>query len=160
MITKSLQELDNLKKVCLIAESYDTRITAIPKNSNTIEELYNNIIKTKEEIIQKLEKEGIPVKELMTEDYEKYTDKYYHRKFWNEIELPEEVELYFRQFKRLTNTEYDSTKKYALCLYDMSDEDLFFETEEKVEAFIEEEDVAPATLYLIKEKYYEEIYSI
>ena len=160
MITKSLQELDNLKKVCLIAESYDTRITAIPKNSNTIEELYNNIIKTKEEIIQKLEKENIPIKKLMKGDYEKYTDKYYHRKFWNEIELPEEVELYFRQLKRLTNTEYDSAKKYALCLYDMSDEDLFFETEEKAEAFIEEEDVAPATLYLIKEKYYEEIYSI
>lgn len=101
---------------------------------------------------------------LDEQDYTVYTDKYYHRKFWNEIELPEFLNQLFYELRSFLNLEYQDVRTYELSLYDMSEEAFYFLTKEEVVQFANTVNCAPATLRQIITSnggtYTEELWSI
>lgn len=82
-------------------------------------------------------------------DYTAYTDKFHHRKFWNEIEDCNAVSYFLKKFfelARISTVETD-TMNYCLYLYDFNNFAIYFEDENALNAFIEAEDVAPCTCF-------------
>lgn len=81
-------------------------------------------------------------------DHEQFTDKYHHRKFWNEIENPEIIDELIHTFCKLWNNENhkiytDSNYDKSICtwnvrLYYFNDFDLYFENPEETYAFVED----------------------
>lgn len=62
-------------------------------------------------------------------------------KYWNEVELPEIVEILFRRFCELV--ESDEEGEYAVSVYDMSDMEITFAEERQVDALMEQYDLEP-----------------
>lgn len=89
-------------------------------------------------------------------DYEQFTDKYHHRKFWNDIENHEIIDALIQTFCRLWNNENhkiytDSNYDKSLCtwnvrLYDFNDFDLYFESQEETDTFINSFELEPITV--------------
>lgn len=116
------------------------RITAA-REIDTVDELYEKA----EEINSALE-EFLPL-ELRTalmkatqKDYCFYTSCGYGR-FWNEVELPEIVEILFHRFCELVHIDKDG--EYAVAVYDMSDREIVFSEEKQVDALMETYDLEP-----------------
>ena len=116
------------------------RMTAA-REIDTVDELYEKA----EEINSALE-EFLPL-ELRTalmkttqKDYCFYTSCGYG-KFWNEVELPEIVEILFHRFCELVHIDKDG--EYAVAVYDMSDREIVFSEEKQVDALMETYDLEP-----------------
>lgn len=92
-------------------------------------------------------------------DYETYTYKNYHRKFWNEIELPPIVLSLFNGTVELAGLTHKDSSNFVVDLYDMSGESIWFDTLEDMETFLGEEDVTPYTAFEIMENQCFELYS-
>lgn len=100
--------------------------------------------------------------DLIIGDYSVYTHDKYGRKFWNEIENPPFLEMLLKKLIYiLPNVKWSMPYDYCLVLYDFNDLDIYFETEEAVDNFIDKFDVAPATLFVMdKTGHYVESWSI
>ena len=83
---------------------------------------------------------------LLEGDYEAYTEKHYGRKFWNEIENPAFLDDLLDELTKLIPS-VKPEGDFCLSLYDFHNADLYFASEEDVNAFVSEYDVAPATLF-------------
>ena len=93
-----------------------------------------------------------------TGDYEDYTDKYYHKKYWNEINNHPIIDTLIEQAIKIFNvtSEYDvySDMHYSkakclwnLRLYDFNSYDLYFETEDYLLQFLNTfENLTPCTV--------------
>lgn len=89
-------------------------------------------------------------------NYEQFTDKYHHRKFWNEIENHEIIDEFIQTFCRLWNNENhkiytDSNYDESICtwnvrLYNFNNFDLYFENQEETDAFTENFELEPITV--------------
>ena len=94
-----------------------------------------------------LEVGGIGKLDMLLEgDYEAYTEKHYGRKFWNEIENPAFLDDLLDELTKLIPS-VKPEGDFCLSLYDFHNADLYFASEEDVNAFVSEYDVAPATLF-------------
>lgn len=80
-------------------------------------------------------------------DGELYTDKYYHRKFPNEIPNPMAVKHVLYHAANIMKL--DANSNFELRLYDFADYSLYFQTKEDADEFAKKYDVAPASLYQI-----------
>ena len=98
-----------------------------------------------EEITQKFET-VIPAE--VKEQLERLTcnDYYFYQscklgKFWNEVPLPEIVEILFERFCQLAGA--DENGEFAISVYDMSDSLITFSTEEEMDELLMKYDFEP-----------------
>lgn len=91
--------------------------------------------------------------------YEVYTDKYYHRKFFNEIENDDIIENILDNLINALRLDSTEDKKLCLSLYDLNDEMIYFFTEKEMEDFINCYGIAPYTAFAIKDNSYVELWS-
>ena len=96
--------------------------------------------------------------ELATEgDFERITEKYHRRKFFNEIPNDIIVDSLIMAFERIW--EIPQEGKYFVEVYDLGDEPLFFDDYDDLCSFIHNYDVAPYTVFEVKENASVELYS-
>ena len=98
--------------------------------------------------IQKIVPERV-IDDCYDADYEMYTDRFYHRKFWNEIPNDRATEIAFNAFRDYIEDAYktgDSTE-FELSLYDYNDEAIFFSSLKAASDFIQHYDCCPYTLF-------------
>ena len=86
--------------------------------------------------------------EWLYSDYEVYTDKHHHRKFWNEIENHGSIESFLEKFLEIFDAE-DEPQNFAVALYDFNDYDIVFANEDDMNSFLCNFDVAPYTVFRI-----------
>ena len=92
-------------------------------------------------------------------DYDVYTDKYYHRKFWNEIPNPDVIQEIFIKICEVLNVN-NAEFKYMLCLYDFNEKEMYFKTEKDMIDFIIKYYLAPCVAYVLKNGHYTEMWSM
>lgn len=92
-------------------------------------------------------------------DYDVYTDKYYHRKFWNEIPNPNIVQEIFDKISEILKTD-NSNSEYMLCVYDFNDKALYFKSENEMTNFVNEYHLCPSVAFVLKENHYTELWSV
>lgn len=92
-------------------------------------------------------------------DYEVYTDKYYHRKYWNEISNPDAIEDVFNAITEIFDG-FNEDYEFLLDFYDFNNQGIQFPSEEKIEEFIDVFDVAPCTAFKTKDNALVELWSI
>lgn len=92
-------------------------------------------------------------------DYEVYTDKYYHRKYWNEISNPDAIEDIFNAITEIFDG-FNEDYEFLLDFYDFNNQGINFLSEEKIEEFIKVFDVAPCTAFETKDNALVELWSI
>lgn len=99
-------------------------------------------------------------------DYEEYTDKYHHRRFWSEIENHPIIDRLLKRFCDLNRYETDgkraitTEKNWNLCLYDFNNYDIYFSSETEVNAFASMFDPVPYTVYRYENGYWAEQYTV
>ena len=162
MYSNCLNELYNLKKNILILENenngYDKSNELFSKfcSSNTVPESEEELLVQITVFNDMLEKEiktfmhNEEYECLLWGDYENYTAKFHHRKYWNEIENDVSVNYFllrFLQLKKIDAKPLGSSLFYFVSIYDLNDEDAFFETKDAAEKFIDRYDCAPCTLF-------------
>ena len=91
-------------------------------------------------------------------DYEVYTDKHHHRKFWNEIKNHSSIEIFLEKFLEIFDAE-DEHQSFAVSLYDFHDYDIVFANEDDMNSFLCNFDVAPYTVFSIEDGQWIEEYS-
>lgn len=146
-------ELYYLKTYILMAENIVGQ-SAVSKRINykqlDIEKEY-----TEDYILEFIEKTQKDVLSLIPEaifeyyvysDYEAYTDKYYHRMFFNEIENDDIVDNIFDIIVNHFDV-YDCDRPYCLSLYDFNNAFLYFKSEKDMNTFFDEHDIVPCTAY-------------
>ena len=112
--------------------------------------------------IQKIVPERV-IDDCYDADYEVYTDRFYHRKFWNEIPNDRATTLAFDAFRTTIMDKYQTKKSddyYTVSFYDFNDADIQFDSKKLAESFIETHDCAPFTLFKVSGTRIEEIYSV
>ena len=92
-------------------------------------------------------------------DYEIYTDKYYHRCFWNEISNPDAIEDIFKAIAEIFDG-FNEDYEFLLDFYDFNDQGIQFSSEEKIEEFVKVFNVAPCTAFQINSNVAKELWSI
>ena len=91
-------------------------------------------------------------------DYEVYTDKYYHRMFFNEIENDDIVDNIFDVIANHFEL-YDDNRPFCLSLYDFNNAFIYFKTEADMNNFFCKYDIVPCTAYENKDTVYTELWS-
>jgi hypothetical protein len=79
-----------------------------------------------------------------------YTNAYHGDKFWNELPLPEVVQIIFEAYINLAGLRYSSSSKYVVDIYDLSDQSFFFNTAKQMHSFLDAEDIAPYVAFRCK----------
>ena len=69
-------------------------------------------------------------------------------KYWNEVSLPEIVEILFDRFCQLVGE--NKAGEYAVAVYDMSDKEIIFSTEEEIDRLLERYDLEPCEKMFLK----------
>lgn len=69
-------------------------------------------------------------------------------KYWNEVPLPEIVEILFERFCQLVGE--NKAGEYAVAVYDMSDKEIIFSTEEQIDGLLERYDLEPCDIMFLK----------
>ena len=148
-ITEAFHLMDTMKKRYLQLEylSKENQLghSRCINNIESIDE-FAAFIKEDIEYIETYIPEAI-IEFLDDGDYEIYTHTNYGNKFWNEIELPYEVQRYFDIFQNLMGGGLKDTSKYELQFYDLYPNSLYFDDLESLEKLIKAEDLAPFTAY-------------
>lgn len=88
-------------------------------------------------------------------DYEEFTDKYHHRKFWGEIENSPIIDMFIEQFCKIygkykiytDENRDDNICMWNLRLYDFNDYELYFVNQEDLESFTDDFDLEPYSVY-------------
>ena len=165
---KILQILYDAKKYFLIAEYYD-RKTAYETEQKWAKITQNMKVETEfearlvaESVKDILENCAIDayvgdsgssyhytIDKLLNGDYDVYTHRHHGNAFWNEIPLPKIIEVALEKACEVYGIECNPIFKYELRLYDMSDYAISFETENKLNEFVNKNDVAPASAFYI-----------
>jgi len=145
-----ITQLDLLKKRCYQAiflghERELPAIVDVPEGTATMAGLMG-IIKEEIDKVEALIPEEI-VGVLDEEDYEVYTRPLFGRIYWNEMDLPELVDYYTGEMAVILKINNPENNTHMLTVYDLSDYDFYFKDYETLEAIVEVEDVAPATIY-------------
>ena len=155
-ISKVYWNLYYLKKYHLMAEYHNIKPIEIFRECKNLIELDEIIEENLKDIQAQLGDKAFPLEE----DYETYTYETHHRKFFNEIECPLIVEKLFKELQKVTDTEFkENSTSYCVTSYDLEPSSFWFKTEEEAEDFLEENDVAPYTLFYYENSLYTEIYS-
>ena len=154
------------KKAMLMVECIDSNYKRVDevfetvKNNLASAETLGDITEVAEQYFEGI-KALIPAEtyeEWFDADYEVYTDKYHHRKFWNEIENHESIEVFLEKFLDIFDAT-DEPENFAVSLYDFNNYDIIFANEEDMNSFICNFDVAPYTSFRICGDHWEEIES-
>lgn len=90
-------------------------------------------------------------------DFALVTEKYYHRKFFNEIPNDAIIASLITAFERLW--ELPSEGPYFIEIYDLGDEAIFFESETHMKEFLDAYDTTPYTAFEVQEHCSVELYS-
>ena len=90
-------------------------------------------------------------------DFSLITEKYYRRKFFNEIPNDVIVTSLITAFERLW--QLPSEGPYFIEVYDLGNEAIFFNSETHMKEFVEEYDVIPYTAFEVQEHCSVELYS-
>ena len=90
-------------------------------------------------------------------DFALVTEKYYHRKFFNEIPNDAIITSLITAFERLWGL--PSEGPYFIEIYDLGDEAIFFESYDAMKQFVDDYDATPYTAFEIKEHCSIELYS-
>lgn len=129
---------------------------------DSIEELTIVVYKLSEEL-----RKNIPcdlLEEYEGSDYEKYTDRYYHRQYWNEISNFDFIEIFLSKFEQLykscNNDTIDSNGEYCIRLYDFNDYEIYFKSLKSLEEFASLYDLVPYSVYKVNKTSYEELYTV
>lgn len=124
----SLQTLIPLRK------SQGKELRTVEELSETAEQISRQFLEMVPKEIQK------PLEERTQQDY-----CFYQRcgfgKFWNEVPLPEIVEILMNRFCQLVGEEQGGA--FAVSIYDMSDAAIVFSSEEQVDRLMERYDLEP-----------------
>lgn len=164
-LTKNIfDELYYLKRDILIAENivgYHNVSKAIQYKTiagYTAEQTTTHIIATREKV-----KALIPsdmYEKCQYVDSEVYTDKYYHRKFFNEIENDIIIENILNNIIYVLKLDKTEDKKLCLSLYDLNNEMIFFCTEKDMEQFTNNYSISLYTAYSVNNNSFVELYSV
>ena len=160
-------ELYYLKKSVLMLENIDNGISKINSlfsdfRTNNPKPLTEEQLIVQVNTFRNMLDKRIPImikEEWYFSDYDVYTDKLHHRKFWNEIENDNSVNYFLHTFIEIKNLG-NVYLPYMLSLYDFNNADIYFESEEKAKIFALEYDCAPCTLFRQHRRYNEELWSI
>ena len=154
------------KKAILMLENLDNNFERVSKiykkfansihHAEDMREL-TNLAENYEKELRELIPEDI-YEEWDYGDYEVYTDKFHHRKFWNEIENHKSINAFLDRFLEVY---YERPKKenFAVSIYDFNNYDITFEKLEDMEEFIEKYDIIPYTAFGIIDGEWYELYS-
>ena len=154
-ITKVYWMLYDLKKYHLMAEYHDMKHKEILRECKNLIELDTLVQENMNLVKKQLGRKAFSLEE----DFETYTDKYHHRKFFNEIEPTEALCELFKQFRKVTDTQPSKDRPYEISSYDLYPLGFWFDSIEEAESFLEENDVCPYTLFKYEDGQCEEIYS-
>lgn len=91
-------------------------------------------------------------------DYEVYTDKYYHRQYWNQIRNHKSITDFLETFLKIFDAQ-DEPQNFAISLYDFNNYDIIFANEDDLNSFICNFDIAPYTVFEIHDNNWDEMYS-
>ena len=137
---------ENLHGVLFIRKEFEKfkALHGIPKTESDLLEMINNFLTVIKETVPHDLKE-----EWDYSDYEVYTDKYYHRKFWNEIDNDDTINFFLDKFFKFVNVATDDSDdmKFTLRLYDFNDFDVYFHNEKEAVEFIDRYASAPITAF-------------
>lgn len=90
-------------------------------------------------------------------DFALVTEKYYRRKFFNEIPNDAIITSLITAFERLW--ELPSEGPYFIEIYDLGDEAIFFDSYDAMKQFVDDYDATPYTAFEVKEHCSVELYS-
>lgn len=127
-------------------------IQEILKNITTMYE-FSTFVRMYKRSIEKEVPEDL-FNEWSDDDSETFTDKYHHKKLWNEIENHPIIDALIEKFCSLypdckirTDNNYDSEVcTWLLILYDFNNFNLFFESKEDLENFAMHFELEPYTV--------------
>ena len=148
-ITEAFQAMNLMKKRYL-------QIEYLGKSEKLAFSRCMNDIQNMEDLAEALEEDIEYMEGYITEaiiefldngDYEVYTNDHHGRKFWNQIELPHQVQRYFDIFQKIMCGGLKDTSKYELQFYDLYPNSLFFDDLETLEKLIGAEDFVPFTVF-------------
>ena len=85
----------------------------------------------------------------LCKDYTAYTSEFHYRKMWNEIANDKITQYYLDlAFKMISvSTKVTEKTRYSLRIYDFNDFDIYFNTEQGAENFVNTYDVDAVTLF-------------
>lgn len=131
-------------------------------NYDSIEKLTLVICRLSEEL-----RKNIPcdiLDDYENSDYEKYTDRYYHRQYWNQIPNFDFIEIFLSKFEQLykacNKDTIDTKGEYCIRLYGFNDYEIYFKSLESLEKFASLYDLIPYSVYKVNKSYYEELYTV
>ena len=87
------------------------------------------------------------VEQWSCEDYTIYTERFYRRKFRNEIPNNNAITYFFEKFKEENKMQEKENSQAILALYDFNNAELYFDTVEAAELFLNTTDCSPVTLF-------------
>lgn len=91
-------------------------------------------------------------------EYSSYTQKKYGKKFYNEIENPIFIDNILEKVGRIMPVKGDGA--FALSIYDLNNEFIYFDSEEELSDFTQRYSILPATAYRQVGAVLEELWSI
>ena len=91
-------------------------------------------------------------------EYSLYTQKKYGKKFYNEIENPILIDNILEKVRRIMPVKGDGA--FALSIYDLNNELIYFDSEEELSDFAQRYSILPATAYRQVGAVLEELWSI
>lgn len=167
LVTDIYWGLYELKKIYLQAEYFDLfvnnkldkeQIIKKIEKCKTLKKLYTELENLHSELhCMIVDEHPNYIKNFEGRDYEYYTDKYHHRQFWDEIELPTFILEGWNKFSELlqcvdidTLCEGKIDEYYSIVSYDLYPCSLDFATKEELEEFTSCIDIAPCTVLQAK----------
>lgn len=154
------------KKNMLMLENLNGNFDVVNKVYETVSVLLKKV-STLDELTDLAKKFSIALKSFIPSkiyddwfysDYECYTDKFYHRKFWNEIDNHKSIDDFLEKFLEIFKIENDE-ENFSVSLYDFNNFEIFFEDEGDLESFVNKFDVEPYTVFRHRGNHCYEMYS-
>lgn len=159
--------LNQLKEKWLMLESlYDTTIADSIAEDYMNRKLLDKCCRNEHELEEYLfsmnsylrSKIDTEVYEEWEYEYSSYTQKKYGKKFYNEIENPIFIDNILEKVGRLMPVKGDGA--FALSIYDLNNEFIYFDSEEELSDFAQRYSILPATAYRQVGAVLEELWSI
>ena len=159
--------LNQLKEKWLMLESlYDTTIADSIAEDYMNRKLLDKCCRNEHELEEYLfsmnsylrSKIDTEVYEEWEYEYSLYTQKKYGKKFYNEIENPILIDNILEKVRRIMPVKGDGA--FALSIYDLNNELIYFDSEEELSDFAQRYSILPATAYRQVGAVLEELWSI
>lgn len=110
-------------------------------------DIFEFIVKTQREVLTLISTDTYEY--YRSDDYEEYTDKYYHGLFFNQIKNDDIIENILDIITNHFGLNYDDKKLFAFSLYDFNNAFIYFNTEIDMNNFFDNYYIEPCTAYKI-----------